>query len=354
MKKLLLIAVPMGGYEHELIKGLQRRGFEVDFFKEAAKVQREELKLWQRGLRSLVNDLRCGLFRNTLEKIESDIYQRHIAGLADQYDYVLDFAGKAKINCLRLLKLKYQCPFILYLWDDLKHASAAVDTLKYFDKKYSFNEDDSARFGLTYRPNFFVDSYRYDGQTKSIDVFYKGTARDRYRAQVIERVATELGGHQLELSLYVRGGYLRNRKKVTGWGFFNRWCNRDRFSLSQMATKFKQSKVLLDIAYKGQTGLSLRPVEALAANCKLITTNKSVVKYDFFSDHNIFVLEEDFSNLSGLGSFLSLPFLPYSAEVKYRYSIDGFIDDVFPEMAKTQGRSTRFEGDSAAQATPKD
>jgi hypothetical protein len=329
MRKLLFIAVPMGGYEQELIKGFENNGFEVDFFKEAAKIDRSILSLWQRTLRSLSNDFHINLAKKSLETYERKIYKKYIDRLQDKYDYVLDFAGKARKSCLDLLKDKYQCDFILYLWDDLKHETSAIKKLTYFDRKYSFSQEDSRRYELIYRPNFFVDEYVYGGEEKSIDIFYKGTARDRERAFILDKIVNQLKGYRLDVSLFTKGGYLRNLFKVPNRRFFDNWCDSNRLSLGEMASKSKSAKVLLDIAYNGQEGLGLRPLEALAANCKLITTNNSIAGYDFYNLNNVFILKEDFSNLDGLMGFMECPFEPWHVELKYRYSLEGFISDLF-------------------------
>lgn len=329
MRKLLFITVPMGGYEQELIKGFEKNGFEVDFFKEAAKIDRNILSLWQRALRSLSNDFHINSAQKSLEVYERKIYKSYIDRLQDKYDFVFDFAGKARKSCLDLLKDKYQCDFILYLWDDLKHETSAIKKLTYFDWKYSFSQADSRHYDLIYRPNFFVDEYVYGGEEKSIDIFYKGTARDKERALIVDKVVSQLKDYRLDVSLFTKGGYFRNISKVPNRRFFDNWCDSSRLSLNQMARKSKSAKVLLDIAYKGQEGLGLRPLEALAANCKLITTNTSIVDYDFYNLSNVFVLKEDFSNIDDLTGFMKCPFEPWHVELKYRYSLDGFISDLF-------------------------
>ena len=48
MKKVLFIAVAMGGYEAEIVHALERHGFEVDLFGQATKIDRHHLTLWQR------------------------------------------------------------------------------------------------------------------------------------------------------------------------------------------------------------------------------------------------------------------------------------------------------------------
>lgn len=328
-KKILLIAVPMGGYEQEIIGSLNNRGFKVDFFKEAAKIDRSQLSVFQRIARAL-KGLKIKALDDYVDNFEAHIYRKYVEQLDGCYDFVFDFGGKARKNCIKILKNKYDCDFVLYLWDDLKHTGTVRETLKYFDRKYIFNDQDSKVNGFSYRSNFFVDAYLYRGEKKEVDLFYKGTARDRDRAIVLEAVSNELSDYRLDLSLFVKGGYIRNFRKVPSVDFFRKWCSHQYFDMSQMAERFKSSRAVLDIAYKDQRGIGLRPIEAMAANCKLITTNKNIINYDFYHKNNIFVLENDCSNKSELQHFLNLPLVPIVDSIKRKYSVHGFVDEIFP------------------------
>lgn len=332
MKSLLLITVPMSGYELEIINSLERKGFKVDYFKEGSKIDRKHIGLGHRILRSLVNEYHLFFLKLLLENIEKKIYQNHIENLAHDYSCVFDFGGKATETCLKLLKNKYKCDFVIYLWDDLKHFDTSHNVLNYFDKKYIFNNGYiESQAGFKYRPNFFAEVFKYNNEEKVIDIFYKGSARNKYRAEVLQRISNELQNYNLDISLYSKGSYFQNYFKFPNRKYFNQWCKDEYLDIELMAYKAKRSKVLLDITYAGQVGLGLRPIEAIAANCKLITTNSNISNYDFYNDRNIFYLKKDFSNIKDIKNFVDSPFYPYDSSVKFKYSIDGFMDELFKD-----------------------
>lgn len=324
-KKILLVTTPLNGYEIELLEALKRKGFEVDFFSEGSKINKKELTLFQRICRGLNKE------SSYIKKIEQRIYEKFISKLGNKYDYIFDFGGKAKVEALKILKEKYKCLFIVYMWDDLKYAKTIWETMDYFDEKYIFNTEETEKYGFKYRPNFYVNEYLYNNEEKTIDIFYKGNLRDRQRTYILEKIEEMLKNYKLEISLYTKGSYLKNRKKIHSKKYFYKRCNSEFIHLKDLARLYKHSKVLLDIAYKNQSGLGLRPLEAIASNCKLITTNENIKKYEFYNENNIFYLREDLSNLSELKGFMNKEFLVYSTDIKYRYSIDGFVDDIFGE-----------------------
>jgi hypothetical protein len=322
-KKILLITVPMGGYEKELIRALEKKGFTVDFFSKGSKINRKELTLFQRVIR--------GINKNSLyiKNIEKEIYRSFISKLDESYDYVFDFGGKAKIESLKILKEKYNCPFIVYMWDDLKYAKTIWETMEYFDEKYIFNTEETEKYDFKYRPNFYVNEYLYKGEEKIIDVYYRGSLRDKKRTYILQKIGFVLENYKIDISLYAKGNYLKNIKKIHSKEYFLKNCDSKYVQMDKLAENYKKSKVLLDIAYKNQSGLGLRPLEAIASNCKLITTNENIKKYEFYNENNIFYLKEDLSNINDLKEFMKKEFVIYSDEVKYKYSIDGFVDDIF-------------------------
>lgn len=72
-----------------------------------------------------------------------------------------------------------------------------------------------------------------------------------------------------------------------------------------------------------QAGVSLRPLEALFFDKKLITNNKSIKEYSFYHPDNIFILEED--ELCKLPEFVNTPVTVISDKVKEQFDINSWI-----------------------------
>jgi len=84
---------------------------------------------------------------------------------------------------------------------------------------------------------------------------------------------------------------------------------------------FSESKAVIDCPLVTQHGLTMRTFEVLGTGVKLITTNKNIKKYDFYSDEYIFVVDEDTKQI--LSDFFDKkPTAAFSLDEKY--SIDYF------------------------------
>lgn len=327
-KRILLLTTPMDGYELDLITSLESKGFIVDFFKEGAKIKRNELNYKQLICRLLTKIIPIRTFVDKFNLIEKNIYQKHIDRLNTSYDLIFDFAGKGRSNCLELLKKKYKATFILYLWDDMIHNPDFRKNIHYFDKVFTFNKLDAEKYGFFYRPNFYTNEYLYAGQKKTIDIFYKGTARDMKRSVILKKIIDELNELNLDISLFSKGGYIKNCFRVVDAEFFRNHCNAIRLSNQTIAEKSKNAKALIDINFENQNGIGLRPIQALASQSKIITTNPNILNYEIYHPNNIFLLKDDLSNLHELRNFMGLPFLKRNHEEIYHYSIDGFINQI--------------------------
>ena len=85
-----------------------------------------------------------------------------------------------------------------------------------------------------------------------------------------------------------------------------------------------ETKCILDYNQDGQTGLSLRPMEALFLEKKLITNNKEIKNYDFYNSNNIFILEED--NIEDIKEFMEKPYKKIDSKIIDYYNFEQWLN----------------------------
>ena len=84
---------------------------------------------------------------------------------------------------------------------------------------------------------------------------------------------------------------------------------------------------------KGQDGLTMRTFEVIGQEKKLITTNSSIVKYDFYNSNNIFLLKED--NITDIKHFLARDIKNIDKEILDKYSLSFFCKSIFCNLEIT-------------------
>ena len=98
-------------------------------------------------------------------------------------------------------------------------------------------------------------------------------------------------------------------------------------SIKDTAYKMRISKVALDVQFGTQTGLTMRTIESLASQTKLITTNAQVKKYDFYNSKNICVIDKE--NPVVPKEFLESEYVNIPEEILYKYSLHNWIKKIF-------------------------
>lgn len=87
----------------------------------------------------------------------------------------------------------------------------------------------------------------------------------------------------------------------------------------------RHARCLIDLVQPGQSGLTLRPLEALAFHKKLISNNPTLIKYDFYHPQNIFILGVD--NWEDIHAFMSSPLYPISSDVALKYDVLAWLNN---------------------------
>ena len=84
----------------------------------------------------------------------------------------------------------------------------------------------------------------------------------------------------------------------------------------------KDADILVDYYLDTDSGLSLRPMEALFFGKKLVTNNRSILSEDFYSPANIYVLGHDGRSLR---EFVECPGEAVAADIRDRYLLSNWL-----------------------------
>ena len=91
--------------------------------------------------------------------------------------------------------------------------------------------------------------------------------------------------------------------------------------------KLSVSNAVLDLVNTENYGLTLRPLEALFYNKKVITNYREIKLYDFYNKNNIFVIGED--SVDNLNDFLKKPYIELPNNIVESYTFDKWISRFF-------------------------
>lgn len=319
-KNVLLIAPQFFGYEKAITKELQSRGalvsflpdrpFENSLFKALAKIKPEIL--WP---------ICTSLYKRLLHKFN-----------VNHFDYIFIINGQT-VSYLFLSELRNKNPgakIILYAWDSIDNRPQILRNLALCDKTFSFDPECSEKHGMKLRPLFYSEGFQGSSPKDEFQLSFIGTAHsDRYA--IIRALQDKLPKEiKTFFYLFLQAPWVFWLYKLTKSGM--RSARKEEFHFCPLAKNkvqsvFAESLAVVDIEHPNQRGLTIRTFETIGAGKKLITTNKSVVNYDFYSSGNVCVIDRAKPEIPL--NFLMTPAAQYSSEILYRYSLAGWIDEIF-------------------------
>lgn len=230
---------------------------------------------------------------------------------------------------LNLELLKYFPGYKVLLIRNVTSSSLIDEAKISFDKLYSFDPIQCQTLSLSYLNQFLPYGFNQALQLSKQDIYNKNRAAplcfflalDKGRTAIVERTAKALeqNGCQVNFRLIPDSTSLNTSRFYVETHL--PYMESLRCSLS--------ADILLDITQSGQTGITLRVLEAAYFNKRLITNNPEVKSLDIYRPQNIYVIEDN--NFSGLAAFLKSTPVPISSELLYRHSPEAMIQKIIQD-----------------------
>lgn len=218
----------------------------------------------------------------------------------NEFDSVLlcDYTG---VNILRTIRkiINPKVKVSLWYWNPISgdlsreyQISAAKDIG--FDV-YTFNPIDASTYQIHLLNQFFPMTSNIDDSVIINDFYFQGYEKGRF--QILQELSSKLQKYRTEICI-VNDVH-------------------ESIPYTEYIDNIQHTRCLIDIVQKGQTGLTLRPLEALAFNKKLITNNADIINYGFYRKENIFILGKD--DLTKIDEFINVPIANVDNHTKYEF-----------------------------------
>ncbi|MDR1005476.1 MAG: DUF3880 domain-containing protein [Bacteroidales bacterium] len=324
-KKILFFAPAFFGYEKHIEKRLTERGADVDYFNE---------RFSDKTLFKIIMRLNKHLLSACINRYYKRIYKT-IKG--NHYDIFLVINIETMpVWFVKKITTLQSCPVkILYIWDSMAWKHNLQIYFNHFDRVYSFDRKDVLKYKdkILLRPLFYLPQYAdiKPQQKYDYDLCFIGSAHtDRYKIACALKQIARQNNFTTFIYLYLQKPYVYYLSKLTNRNFAH--SRKSDFAYTPLTERqitdiMQKSRIIVDTQGPNQSGLTMRTIETLAARRKMITTNDDIVNYDFYCPDNICVC--DFYKTFPSKAFLDSPFAENRSEqYYYKYSLDGFLDDI--------------------------
>lgn len=193
---------------------------------------------------------------------------------------------------------------IVWYWNPVS-CCVKPDELRILDcELWSFDSEDCRKYGLNFNTTYYFKDINLPVcHNNKYDVFFCGINKGRKKR--LNEIQAVLSKNGLTSLIYLVDEELPVSKRLPY------------LSYEEYLNKLSAAKAILDVLQDGQEGMTLRVMEALYFNKKLITTQVSIVKEDFYNADNIFIIGKD--NWVGIKDFMSRPVIKTPEEILDKY-----------------------------------
>lgn len=175
-----------------------------------------------------------------------------------------------------------------------------------FTKIFSFDRKDCEKYGYIYHPTIYSRPNLIKEYTVSSDAFFVGSyTPERYKklVQLHESITKNKGKTDFHII-----GVPRSEKRIIGIEYNHQ------MNYSEVIRRSLSSNCVVEIMNPGQTGLTLRAMEAVCLNKKLVTDNRSVSELDYYSKGFVQIIDQVDS--------IDIDFILRREQVDYEYRDD--------------------------------
>lgn len=324
-KKILFICPRFFGYEREIERELTNLGACVDFYDE---------RPFKSSFEKILNRLDFKYFINN--KIKKYYARILLRAVEIDYDYLFVIAPETMTpDFLMELKLKNQkIVKILYLWDSIKNKKNVSIIIEHFDKVFTFDRFDSAvNEKIAFLPLFYISAYSNKGNTcnNHYNLAFIGTAHSG-RFKIVNAISKMIRVENKENFLFFFSPsklVFLLKKLLTNElnGLSIKDISFKPMTSSDIFSVLSNANIIIDIEHPSQNGLTMRTIEMLGMQKKLITTNKNVVDYDFYHPNNILVIDRNEPHIPA--DFIETSYQPLDEAIRQKYSISVWIKNIF-------------------------
>ncbi len=226
-------------------------------------------------------------------------FRRALARLGDRrVDLVLIIKGETVPEWfLREVIRRNPAVRTAYYSFDAKPAKDNADRLiPLCDAAFSFDRADvAADRRLQYKPLFVSRAYTPGAhhRDRGVAMAHVGTVNPE-RYALVTAVAAAVG--PATVHLYAPARTYVTLRRVVDPRFRRidpRGVSTRKLAPEEVAARFREARVVVDVQQSGQSGLTMRTFEALASGAALLTTNPSVAEEEFFDPSRIAIVRPD-------------------------------------------------------------
>ena len=324
-KKVLLFSPCFFNYEKLIANAIEAEGGIVHLYDERNNPSSLE-KILLRKVSFLMS--------SKINKFYKDVCVKE---LDFQPDYIF-FISPETVNKKSIINIKESFPkasLILYMYDSIENKNAKK-IYNLFDSCFSFDPKDCNKYKFNFRPLFFCDDFEKDKENRDIEYKFSfiGSIHSD-RAKILNKLRLEFESKDIsfyyylfvpgKLMLFIRMLLDRNIRQLLKKDMIH-LKPIDKKAVSEIARK---TLYTIDINHPKQVGLTMRTIEMLGLQRKMLTTNMNIANYDFYRNENQIIIDRNDVKINF--ESMSNEYKAIDDNIYDRYNLETWIKDIFSD-----------------------
>lgn len=226
------------------------------------------------------------------KSIWKDIYPLSHIEFSSKESYTIIFTDVSLCNYnyeyLSKMKKRHNLRFVLMIVNSMNRMKHAIKKeLMVMDDIYTFDKKEAIKYHFKYYPAIYSRQDIKEITTTNLErekAFFVGVSKGRLKKLVeIYDKLTDIG---IECEFYISG--VKNEEKISRKNIvYNQWIQ-----YNQVLKKISESKYLIEVMDQNNSGITLRTLEAISYNKKLLTNNKKINNFEFYDPKYIQIFSD--------------------------------------------------------------
>ena len=235
----------------------------------------------------------------------------------DVYDTIIVFDS---LECMSILddihRRNPNIRIIMWYWNIIKK-KWRIPKKKDYIEYWSFDDNDCEKYNMRKNNQFLVTSpIRLD--VPQMDFLFVGV--DKGRGNLLSDINLKIKKEGFLTDFFVVKDKRTSEKARKSFCYYEK-----PISYEQILEKIGNSRCIIDVGQKEQNGLTIRTLEAMFYQKKMLTTNRKISEEEFYDKDNVFIWGKD--NIEDLKAFMDAPIKSIPDDILRKYSFKGWLEN---------------------------
>lgn len=238
-----------------------------------------------------------------------------------KYDDTLILFDYLKYDNVNFIVKRAKCKTIhLWFWNTVSSSTARLFDLRHYNNVgfHTFDINDARKFNMVLHHQLYRTPLFNTQSNLSIDFFFIGMNKGRFKEiKELNAKLRQWGYNTL---------FIIVDKDIKGEVSDGISIQSKEIEYKDVLAYINRSRVLVDFTKNSQTGPTLRCLEGIFFNKKVLTNNESIKRQTFYNQNN-FLVFDTLVDKKTIDLFLATETIEYTVEDKQKFDIEYWLND---------------------------